>query len=71
MAGNLKDKRINGEALEQIMQDVLQGMMQFTEDTCAGCNAAGLEIQSVEPPGNCQTPPANNIVPFAHPGKKS
>ena len=65
MTGNLKDKRIKGDALEMIMQDVLQGMMRFTEDVCAGCTATGLQIQSVEPADHTRAGSGDNVVPFA------
>jgi len=52
-----QDRRINGAALENIMQDVLTGMQDFTLDACCGCNAASLEILSVEPTGKPATRP--------------
>jgi hypothetical protein len=64
MHNNLKDKRINGVALELIMRDVLQGMMQFTEQSCAGSSAANLEIQSIEAADNKQPLSSNNVIPF-------
>ena len=63
-----KDKKINGAALEMIMYDVLKGMMEFTHDTCAGCDAANMEIVAVEKAPD--TPRgASNILPFARRGK--
>jgi hypothetical protein len=51
MQNRVQDKRINGAALESIMQDVLSGLEEFTRDVCCGCDAAGLEILGVEAAG--------------------
>ncbi len=58
-----KDKRINGAALEMIMQDVLKGMVEFTHGTCAGSEAANMEIVAVEKAENISRE-ASNILPF-------
>jgi hypothetical protein len=68
MHNKLKDKKINGAALEMIMQDVLKGMVEFTHDTCAGSDAANMEIVAVEEADNSSRE-ASNILPFPHPGK--
>jgi hypothetical protein len=52
MQNGQQDRRINGAALELIMQDVLRGMQEFTRDACCGCDAAGLEILGVEDAGS-------------------
>lgn len=46
------DKRINGTALEMIMQDVLHGMKEFASETCSGCKTASMEILAVEEADN-------------------
>ena len=51
MQNRQQDRRINGAALEMIMQDVLRGMQDFTRDACCGCYAADLEILGVEDAG--------------------
>jgi hypothetical protein len=63
MQDRARDKRINGTALESIMQDVLRGMQDFTRDTCSGCDAGGLEILGVEAAGGTARRPAD-ILPF-------
>jgi hypothetical protein len=63
MHNKLKDKKINGAALEMIMQDVLKGMTEFTHDTCAGCDAANMDIVAVEEASNVSRDPSN-ILPF-------
>lgn len=68
MNNKLKDKRIRGAALETIMKDVLQGMVEFTHDTCAGCDTARLEIIAVEKASNASRKPSN-IVRFPRPRK--
>lgn len=66
MHNKLKDRRINGAALELIMQDVLKGMVEFTHDTCVECDAANMEILAVEAaPGAAA--PVSNIVAFKRP----
>ena len=50
MQNTRRDRRINGAALEMIMQDVLRGMADFTLDACCGCDAENLEILGVETP---------------------
>jgi len=48
MQNRQHDRRINGAALEMIMQDVLTGMQDFTLDACTGCVTANMEILAVE-----------------------
>jgi len=56
-------KRIKGTALEVIMQDVLQGMTEFTSETCCGSEAAAMEIIAVEEAeSNCLN--SAQILPF-------
>ena len=50
MDNRLKDKRIKGDALEMIMRDVLDGMVEFTRETCVGSKTTGMEILAVEKP---------------------
>jgi hypothetical protein len=67
MADGLKDKRIQGVALEMIMRDVLDGMVGFTHEACMGSMPCDMEILSVErPPRGSQRPAA--VIPF--PGRK-
>lgn len=66
MRDDLKHKRINGNALELIMRDVLEGMQEFTRQGCATSRADGLEIiglKKARKPGRKQA----RIIPF--PGK--
>ena len=58
-----KGKRINGAALESIMQDVLQGMQDFTSEVCINGDTADMEIIAVEKP---EQPAANTaqVIPF-------
>jgi hypothetical protein len=63
------DRRINGAALEMIMQDVLNGMQSFTRDTCASCARGTLDIVAVERPDQ-QPPTSAEIIPFRKPGKR-
>jgi len=66
MENRQQDRRINGAALETIMQDVLRGMQEFTRDTCSGCSAANLEILGVEKAGDTSTRTAD-VLPFPLP----
>lgn len=69
MSRNPHSRRIEGEALEMIMQDVLQGMLDFTRQTCAGSSTTDLEIQSVEA---AESPSSQaSILPFARPRSSS
>lgn len=43
-------RRIVGSALESIMQDVLQGMQDFTSEACIDGDTASMEIVAVERP---------------------
>ncbi|MGB5539402.1 MAG: hypothetical protein WBO37_04890 [Gammaproteobacteria bacterium] len=63
MQNRQQDRRINGAALELIMQDVLSGMQDFTRDACCGCPATGLEILGVEDAGNAAVRTAQ-VLPF-------
>lgn len=68
MQNKSNSRRINGTALEMIMRDVLDGMFDFTNQTCCGCETTKMEILSVEKPGN-STPSGQpeNVIQF--PGK--
>ena len=59
----MKNKRINGDALEMIMRDVMQGMIGFTHDTCCGSEMAKMEIIAVEEAEN-YTQKSAAIIPF-------
>ena len=59
----MKNKRINGDALEMIMRDVMHGMLGFTHETCRGSETAKLDILSVEEPENSEQPSAT-VIPF-------
>jgi len=61
----LNSKRINGAALEMIMRDVLDGMFDFTHQTCCGCETGNMEIIAVEKSVNGSIPkqPAS-VIPF-------
>lgn len=65
MHNKLNSKRINGAALEMIMRDVLDGMFDFTHQTCCGCETGKMEIISVEKAVNSSSPqePAT-VIPF-------
>lgn len=43
-------RRIMGAALESIMQEVLQGMQDFTREACVHGDTAAMEILAVERP---------------------
>ena len=45
--GHKAGKRINGSALESIMLDVLQGIQDFTSETCINGDTASMEIIAV------------------------
>jgi hypothetical protein len=59
----MKDRRINGQALENIMRDVLEGMQDLTCDVSARSEPGVLTVLSVERPG-CQQTPMASIIPF-------
>ncbi|HUT40840.1 MAG TPA: hypothetical protein VM011_05800 [Gammaproteobacteria bacterium] len=63
MQNRQQDRRINGAALEIIMQDVLRGIQDFTRDACCGCHATSLEILGVEDAGNAAVRTAE-VLPF-------
>jgi hypothetical protein len=66
MQNRKQDRRINGAALETIMQDVLRGMQEFTRDACSGCDAANLEILGVEEAGDASVLTAD-VLTFPSP----
>jgi hypothetical protein len=53
-------QRIDGAALESIMQDVLQGIQEFTSEACLAGDTAGMEILAVEKPDM----PGADIIPL-------
>lgn len=59
----MKNKRINGDALEMIMRDVMHGMLGFTHETCRGSETAKMDILAVEEADNCVQPSAT-VIPF-------
>ena len=61
-------QRINGSALESIMQDVLQGVQEFTGETCIGGDTGSMEIIAVENPQDMSNRTAE-IIQFPRPGK--
>jgi hypothetical protein len=70
MGNSLKGKKINNNALEVIMRDVLYGMSDFTQDTSCGSQLGDLEITAVENQ-DIQQPATARILPFPGPGKGS
>ena len=62
----MKNRRINGNALEMIMRDVMQGMLCFTGESCRGSESAKMDILAVEEAENTATQTAI-VIPF--PGK--
>jgi hypothetical protein len=66
---NRPSQRINGSALEMIMKDVMQGIHEFTSETCCGSDAAPMEIIAVEAADCCCTHTAN-IIPFPVPTRE-
>jgi len=61
----LNSKRINGAALEMIMRDVLDGMFDFTHQTCCGCETSKMEITAVEKAENSNIPEQQaTVIPF-------
>ena len=70
MGNSLKGKKINNDALEVIMRDVLYGMSDFTRDTSCGCQMGDVEITAVENP-DIQQPATAQILPFPGPRKGS
>jgi hypothetical protein len=62
----LKNRRINGNALEMIMRDVMQGMLCFTNENCRDSESAKMDILAVEEAENTATQTAT-VIPF--PGK--
>ena len=70
MGNSLKGKKINNNALEVIMRDVLYGMSDFTRDTSCGCQMGDVEITAVENP-DIQHPTTARILQFPGPRKGS
>jgi hypothetical protein len=64
----LKNKRINEDALEMIMRDVMQGMIGFTQEACCGSEMAKMEILAVEEAEN-YTQQSAAIIPFPRENK--
>jgi hypothetical protein len=62
----LKNRRINGNALEMIMRDVMHGMLCFTNESCRDSEPAKMDILAVEEAENTVTQTAT-VIPF--PGK--
>jgi hypothetical protein len=58
----MKDKRINGRALEFIMRDVLDGMQEFTTVASADSIPGQMTVLSVERPACQQTVEARIIL---------
>ena len=69
MGKSMKGKKINTNALEVIMRDVLHGMADFTLDSSSGSQLGSLEIVAVESP---ESPPraSASILPFPVSEKK-
>jgi hypothetical protein len=59
----LNSKRINGDALEMIMRDVLQGIQGFTTEVSRGSEIGKLEIIAVEEAENSGQEKAT-VIPF-------
>ena len=59
----MKDRRINGQALENIMRDVLGGVQDLTCDVSASSVQGEMRVLSVEKPA-CQQKPVARIIPF-------
>ena len=70
MGKSMKGKKINTNALEVIMRDVLHGMSDFTLDSSSGSQLGSLEIVAVECPESPQQASAS-ILPFPVTGKTS
>ena len=67
MRNRLNNRRINGAALEMIMRDVLDGMTDFTQETCSGSETGRMEILAIEEAVNT-APKRINVIPF--PGRR-
>ena len=70
MTNPMNGKKINNNALEVIMRDVLVGMADFTQDSSCGSQLGSLEIVAVESPDGQQRATAR-ILPFPSAGKTS
>ena len=65
MHNKLNSKRINGDALEMIMRDVLDGMFDFTHQACRGSETARMEIIAVEKAVNSSDAKSSaNVIQF-------
>jgi hypothetical protein len=65
VSDKLNSRRINGAALEMIMRDVLDGMFDFTHQTCRGSDTSKMEILAVEKAVNTCAPKRQaTIIPF-------
>jgi len=62
-----KTSRISGNALESIMQEVLQGIQAFTSEACVYGDASVMEIIAIERP---ESDPGNSADIIAFPGKR-
>jgi len=69
MAKQLKNRRINGLMLEQIMRDVLDGMQNITCHASRYSGAGDLQITGVER-GPSLPQDTANIIPFPHKSKR-
>ena len=68
MSKSVKVRKINNNALELIMRDVLHGIADYTGDASCGSQLDNLEIVAVESPDRQQQATAR-ILPF--PGRTS
>lgn len=59
----MKDRRINGCALELIMLDVLDGMRDFTHQACTGSETETMDILGIDR-GAQRHPTTARIIPF-------
>ncbi len=59
----MKDRRINGCALELIMRDVLDGMREFTHEACSTSQTGAMDILGVHRATKAHRPTAC-IIPF-------
>jgi hypothetical protein len=59
----MKDRRINGCALELIMRDVLDGMREFTHEICTTSQADAMDILGISRATKVLRPTAC-VIPF-------
>ncbi len=64
MGKSMKEKKINNNALEVIMRDVLYGISDFTRDASRGSQLGDLEITAVENEARRNRTTAS-ILPFS------